>query len=67
MTIAEAERHFSTLKRMKTFLRSTRSENRLTAFAILFIEKKVDEIPEFNNLVINRFAEKTRATNGFHF
>ncbi|GBM23673.1 hypothetical protein AVEN_117416-1 [Araneus ventricosus] len=37
MTTAQAERCFSTLKRVKTFLRSTMSENRLSALAMLLI------------------------------
>ncbi|CAG9832487.1 unnamed protein product [Diabrotica balteata] len=42
MTTAEAERCFSTLKRIKTFLRSTMGQDRLTALAMLSIEKKND-------------------------
>ncbi|GBN96302.1 hypothetical protein AVEN_89376-1 [Araneus ventricosus] len=41
MTTAEAERCFSTLKRVQTFLRSTMSENRLSALAMLSIEKRM--------------------------
>ena len=57
MTTAEAERCFSTLKRIKTFLRSTMKEERLSALAMLTTEKKlVEEIQDFNELVINKFA-----------
>ncbi|KAJ4438892.1 hypothetical protein ANN_14846 [Periplaneta americana] len=41
MTTAEPERCFSCLKRIKTFLRNTMSQDRLTALAILSIEKSM--------------------------
>ena len=57
MTTAESERCFSTLKRIKTFLRSTMSEDRLNALAMLSMEKNlVKDIPDFNKRVIDRFA-----------
>jgi hypothetical protein len=57
MTTAEAERSFSTLKRIKTFLRNSMTEDRFTA--MLSIEKRmINNIPNFNEEVINRFAEK---------
>ncbi|KAL3046778.1 hypothetical protein OYC64_021081 [Pagothenia borchgrevinki] len=57
MTKAESERCFSTLKRIKTFLRNTMSQDRLNALAMLSMEKKlVREIPDFNKKVIERFA-----------
>ncbi|KAL4153543.1 hypothetical protein QTP88_001376 [Uroleucon formosanum] len=59
MTTAEVERSFSSLKRIKTFLRNSMTEDRLTALAMLSIEKRIiDNIPNFNEEVINRFAEK---------
>ncbi|VVC42638.1 HAT, C-terminal dimerisation domain,Domain of unknown function DUF4371 [Cinara cedri] len=59
MTTAEAERSFSTLKRIKTFLRNTTAEKRLTALAMLSIEKKmVNQIPNFNEEVIKVFIKK---------
>ncbi|GBL84376.1 hypothetical protein AVEN_117150-1 [Araneus ventricosus] len=59
MTTAEAERCFSTLKRVKTFLRSTMSEDRLSALAMLSIEKRmINDIPKFNENVIDLFASK---------
>ncbi|GBM34208.1 hypothetical protein AVEN_60556-1 [Araneus ventricosus] len=45
MTTAEAERCFSTLKRIKTFLRSTMSEDRLSALAMLSIETSGSVLP----------------------
>jgi len=59
MTSAEAEQSFSTLKRIKTFLRSTMSEDRLSALSMLSIEKlMIKNIPNFNEKVIDMFAEK---------
>ena len=57
MSTAECERCFSTLKRIKTFLRSTMSEDRLNALAVLSIEKKfIRSIPDFDNKVIDVFS-----------
>ena len=61
MTAVESERCFSTLRRIKTFLRNTMSqdtEDRLNALAMLSIEKKLTwDIPEFNRKTIEKFAE----------
>ena len=40
VSTAECERSFSALKRIKTFLRSTMPEQRLTDLALLSIEKQ---------------------------
>lgn len=68
MTTSEAERCFSTLKRIKTFLRSTMSQERLTALAMLSIEKQlVRSIPNFNEKVIDKFSQqKDRRMNFIH-
>lgn len=59
MTTAEAKRSFSTLKHIKTFLRNSMTEDRLTALAMLSIEKRIiNNIPNFNEEVTNRFTEK---------
>ena len=59
MTSAEAERSFSKLKRIKTFLRNSMAEEQLTALAMLSIEKKmVNQIPNFNEEVIKVFMNK---------
>lgn len=59
MTTSEAERCFSSLKRIKTFLRNSMAEDRLTALSMLSIEKKfVTEIENFNEKVIDKFAAK---------
>ena len=58
MTSCEAERCFSTLKRVKTFLRNTISEDRLNALAMLSIEKNlVRDSIDFNQNVIDMFAQ----------
>ncbi|KAK0131414.1 Zinc finger MYM-type protein 1 [Merluccius polli] len=57
MSTAEAERCFSTLKRVKNFLRNTMTQDRLNALAILSMEKKlVNEMTDFNQKVIDKFA-----------
>ena len=58
MTSCEAERCFSTLKRVKTVLRNTMSEDRLNALAMPSIEKNLirDSI-DFNQHVIDMFAQ----------
>lgn len=58
MTSTEAERSFSTLKRIKTFLRNTRVEERLNALARLSINKSmINEISNFNDEVIKVFIQ----------
>nr|CAH7756437.1 unnamed protein product [Callosobruchus chinensis] len=57
ISTAESERCFSTIKRIKTFLRSTMSEDRSNALAVLSTEKKfVQSIPDFDNKVIKIFS-----------
>lgn len=53
VTTAEAERSFSTLRRLKTWLRSTTSENRLTGLALLHIHnyRTIDQ-----DVIITRYA-----------
>ncbi|KAJ8895669.1 hypothetical protein PR048_001005, partial [Dryococelus australis] len=54
-----AEGCFSTLKRIKKFLRSTMSEGRESTLAILSIEKDmVNKILNFNGSVIDLFSSK---------
>jgi hypothetical protein len=60
MITTEAERTFSTLNRIKTFLRNSMSQDRLTALAVLSIESEfVKTIPSFNEKVMDNFANKT--------
>lgn len=68
MTTSETERCFSTLKLIKTYLRNTMSEDRLTALAMLSIEKSmVREIPNFNQKVIEKFISDKNRRMDFHF
>lgn len=57
MASAEAERCFSTLKRIKNFLRNMMSQERLSALAMLSKERDlIESIPDFNQRVIEMFA-----------
>ena len=57
MTTAESERCSSTLKWIKTFLRTTMAQDCLNALAMLSMEKNlIQNIADFNNKVIERFA-----------
>ncbi|ERL94905.1 hypothetical protein D910_12178 [Dendroctonus ponderosae] len=54
MTTAGAERCFSTLKRIKTFLRNSMTEDRLSALSMISNEKTfISEIDKFNEMVIS--------------
>jgi hypothetical protein len=64
MNTAESGRCFSTLKRVKTFLRNSTSQDRLSVMAMLSIEKTmIKNIKNFNNQVIDIFvrAKERRA------
>ncbi|XP_069696985.1 zinc finger MYM-type protein 1-like isoform X1 [Periplaneta americana] len=57
MITMETERTFSTLNRIKTFIRNSKWNERLNALAMLSIEKKmIHSIPDFNKRVIEKFA-----------
>lgn len=56
VTVASRERSFSKLKLIKTYLRSTISQTRLTNLATLSIENEIAENLDFNDL-IRMFAE----------
>lgn len=57
MVTVESERCFSTLKRVKTFLRNTMGQSRLSALAMLSIERTLlTKIDNFNEKVIDHFA-----------
>ena len=68
MTTAEAERCFSTLKRVKTFHRNTMTQERLNALAMLSMEKRlVCEMTDFNQRVIEKFAGQKERRAKFLF
>uniref|UniRef100_A0A3Q1DI04 TTF-type domain-containing protein n=1 Tax=Amphiprion ocellaris TaxID=80972 RepID=A0A3Q1DI04_AMPOC len=56
VTVASGERSFSKLKMIKTYLRSTMSQDRLSALAVLSIEQEVRKSVDMD-LLISRFAE----------
>ena len=55
VTSAECERSFSSLKRIKTRLRTRMTEERLSDLAILAIEKETAETVDFDS-VLDQFA-----------
>ncbi|KAK9736775.1 protein of unknown function (DUF4371) [Popillia japonica] len=58
MTTPEADRQFSLLKRIKTFLANTRKEDRLNALTMLSCEKEfINDFPNFNEKVIELFCK----------
>jgi hypothetical protein len=59
MTTVESERSFSTLKRIKSFLRNIMGQSRLSSLAVLSIEKLfIKNIVNFNELDIDHFANQ---------
>lgn len=57
MTTAESERCFSTLKRIKSFMRSTMTNDRLNALAMMSISRDiVDRIADFDERVLEKFV-----------
>ena len=57
ISTAEAERNFSILKKIKTFLRSTMTTERVSSLAIISIENEmISGVTYFNESVIDHFA-----------
>ena len=50
VTVASAERSFSKLKLIKTYLRSTMTQDRLVGLAIMSIENDVTSSVDFSSL-----------------
>ena len=60
VTVASAERSFSKLKLIKSYLRSTMSQERLSGLAILSIEKEMLKELKYKNLISNFASQKAR-------
>jgi len=60
ITVASAERSFSKLKLIKSYLRSTMSQERLNGLAMLSIEKDILEKLDYKNLIKNFASQKAR-------
>ncbi len=57
VTTSEAERCFSCLKRIKTFLRNTMSQERLNSLCMLSIEKSyIHKFPSFKEKIVSAFV-----------
>ncbi|CAO2822853.1 unnamed protein product [Amaranthus hypochondriacus] len=63
VTVASAERSFSKLKLIKTYLRSSMSQERLNNLAILSIEKELLEKIDVDTLVNDFATRKARRTH----
>ena len=65
---ATAERSFSSLRRIKTYLRSTMSQTRLSSLALLYIERDLSSTlwNQMDGLVI-KFAETHNSRIVFNF
>ena len=62
VTVASAERSFSKLKLIKTYLRSTMAQERLDGLPLLAIERDADQKLDIDT-IINKFANiKGRST-----
>ncbi|XP_077287215.1 zinc finger MYM-type protein 1-like [Arctopsyche grandis] len=70
-TSASAERSFSTMKRIKTFTRSSQSEERLSGLALIAIEKKImsnlKNNKKFYDAVIDEFSLRLRCHESSRF
>lgn len=62
VTVASAERSFSVLKRLKTWLRANMSQDRLCGLALMYMHRDV-EINIDN--ILNRFANEKKRVLDF--
>lgn len=51
VSVASAERSFSTLRRVKTWLRSRMTEDRLSALCLINVNNKVNVLDEIDNII----------------
>lgn len=59
-TTCTVERSFSTLRRVKTWLRSATGEDRLSSLCLLSVHRKRVKSPSFEDKVIDLFGKKKR-------
>nr|CAI5860743.1 unnamed protein product [Callosobruchus analis] len=61
-TTCTVDRSFSSLRRLKTWLRSTMSENRLNGLAMMSVHRKLihGNLQDFNNKVVEKFTMNPR-------
>ena len=64
VSVASAERSFSKLKLLKSYLRSTMSQERLNGLALIAIENGLLESVDYEAL-INNFASKNARRSAF--
>lgn len=60
VTVASAERSFSKLKLIKTYLRSTMTQNRLSSLALLSIENELASSLDYNEVIRDFSRIKSR-------
>lgn len=60
VTIASAERSFSKLKLIKTYLRSTMSQERLSGLAIMSINHEVGKSLSYDEMIDHFASRKSR-------
>lgn len=60
VTVATAKRTFSKLKLIKTYLRSTMSQERLSALAIVSIENDIAAGLDYNDVIADFASKKSR-------
>lgn len=60
VSAADSERSFSTLRRLKTYLRGTMSQQRLTHLALMNVHQNIlDENEDFLHEIMKEFCSRT--------